>query len=93
MGRLELIGNVRQLQPLFPTAYTPIYSNVGYALLGIALERASNKTMAQIFDNQLVRRLGLSGASFDAPFAPCKGVIPVNESLAGWQNQYGAYGA
>jgi hypothetical protein len=49
--------------------------------------------MAQIFDDQLVRRLNLSAANYDAPVAPCKGVIPVNESLAGWQNQYGAYGA
>jgi hypothetical protein len=49
--------------------------------------------MSQIFNDQLIGRLNLSGASFAAPFDSCKGVIPVNESISGWNTEFGAYGA
>lgn len=80
-------------QPVFPNAYTPVYSNDGFELVGIALSRAAkNKTLSEIFDNQLVKRLGLQGASFGTANSTCDAAIPYNVSISGWGDDLGRVG-
>lgn len=90
----EYIRGVATESPLFPTAYTPVYSNEGFSLLGLALANIAGKPLGQIFNESLVVPLGLKGTFASMP----KGVnsldvIPGNATIAGWNSEFGKFGS
>jgi CubicO group peptidase (beta-lactamase class C family) len=61
--------------PFISTFNTPVYSNAGYSLLGIALENIANESYANVLDAALVRPLGLSSTSVLAPLNTSNSII------------------
>lgn len=68
----EYIQGVASETPVFPNAYSPVYSNAAYVLVGVALERITGVSFETLFNERLVRPLGLNGTSYSAP-------PPINE--------------
>ena len=84
--------------PVFQAANTPVYSNVGYTLSGVALSRITGKSLEEIFDESLVKALNLTGTSYATPpsltgnyviAAPNKTYV----SKTSWSNEFDAISA
>ena len=84
--------------PVFQPANTPVYSNVGYTLAGVALSRITGKSLEDIFDQSLVKALSLKGTSYGAPPSLTGNyVIPAPNktyiSATSWSNEFEAISA
>lgn len=42
-----------------------VYSNIGYGLLGVCLEKATNQSLEQFLDTYLIKPLGLTATTYD----------------------------
>lgn len=79
--------------PVYREFTTPVYSNIGYALLGLVVEAATNKTFQDAVQTGIFDAIGMKSTSFNGPpksFAE-KGFIPVKEST--WNLTLGAFEA
>lgn len=76
-----------------------VYSNTNYFLLGVALERATKKTLAQFAEENIFRPLGMTHTRFyDDASAVVPGRVPAyypgkdGEFLVGWSTTYSIVG-
>ena len=77
-----------------------VYSNTNYFLLGIVLERATKKTLAQFAEENIFRPLGMTHTRFyDDASAVVPGRVPAyypgtaGNFLVGWSTTYSIVGA
>ena len=77
--------------PIYLPYTTPVYSNIGYALLGLVVESATNKTFKDVVQSQIFNKLGMKSSAFDGfPKAfPERGFVPLGEST--WNYTLGVY--
>ncbi|KAH7112553.1 beta-lactamase/transpeptidase-like protein [Dendryphion nanum] len=54
----------------------PLYSNIAYNLLGMALEKVHSKTYEEVVADLILRPLGLTKSTFIPPTDPSKAVLP-----------------
>ncbi|KAH7140218.1 beta-lactamase/transpeptidase-like protein [Dactylonectria estremocensis] len=66
------------------TSNTPIYSNAAFQVLAYALEAMTNKTFEESLHSSLLKPLGLSRTSLEAPQNKSNAVIPGNETTSWW---------
>lgn len=62
---------------------TPAYSDIGYVLLGYALEAMTGKPFQQSFEDKLVKPLNLSRTFYSKP-DDALGVIPGDRMKTTW---------
>lgn len=89
----DLIRDMARRPPVYREFTTPVYSNIGYALLGLVVEAATNKTFQDAVQTGIFDAIGMKSTSFNGPpksFAE-KGFIPVKEST--WNLTLGAFEA
>ncbi|KAK4447829.1 beta-lactamase/transpeptidase-like protein [Podospora aff. communis PSN243] len=87
----DLIRDMARRPPVYREFTTPVYSNVGYALLGLVVEAATNQTFKEAVQKSIFDVVGMTSTSFDgfpASF-PEKGFIPVKEGT--WNLTLGAF--
>ncbi|KAK0649269.1 beta-lactamase/transpeptidase-like protein [Cercophora newfieldiana] len=87
----DLIRDLARRPPIYREFTTPVYSNVGYAILGLVVEAATNQTFKEAVQQSIFDVLGMTSTSFNGPpksFAE-KGFIPVKEST--WNLTLGAF--
>lgn len=70
-------------QPQSPDS-GPLYSNIGYNLLGMALEAVYNKSSEQIIHDLIVSPLGLSKTAFSTPTNASTALLPRSSADADW---------
>ncbi|KAK5172736.1 uncharacterized protein LTR77_002856 [Saxophila tyrrhenica] len=88
----EYLKGVAMEAPIFSTAYTPVYSNEAYALIGLALEKITGVPFEASFNKSLVDALGLSSTYYTTPSAVSdQDVIPGRSDLVGWDGEFGAF--
>jgi D-alanyl-D-alanine carboxypeptidase len=56
----EVLGRVRSLTPVFRPGARFSYSNTGYYVLGMVVEEATGRPLAETLDNQVLGPLGLT---------------------------------
>lgn len=81
----ELIAGLNN--PAFKPRSTnsgPLYSNIGFTLLGMALEAVHNQTSEQIIHDMIIKPLGLSDTSFSVPTDHNSALLPRTSADAGW---------
>lgn len=85
------LSHIGSLAASFPQGYTPLYSNANFALLGLALSNLADMPEEDIFDQHLVKPLGLNGTTFSNPSQVTKhSVIPGGDvQKSGWKNRLG----
>jgi D-alanyl-D-alanine carboxypeptidase len=64
----EMLASIRSEGILPEQAGRMKYSNIGYALLGLCLERATQKSYEAIIDERIVQPLGLVSTSFQPTY-------------------------
>lgn len=62
----------------------PMYSNIGYTLLGMALEAVHNKTSEQVVHDLVLDPLGLNKTSFTVPERSSEALLPRSKADEGW---------
>lgn len=68
---------------LFQPGHTPVYSNVGYDVFGLALEAITGAPVKDILEEDLVKALKLNGTSYTIPNTTKNAVIlPLDGSMA-----------
>ncbi|KAK0611385.1 beta-lactamase/transpeptidase-like protein [Immersiella caudata] len=87
----DLIRDMARRPPIYREFTTPVYSNIGYALLGLVVEAATNRTFEEAVQKSIFDVVGMTSTSFDGfPVSfPEKGFIPVKEST--WNLTLGAF--
>ncbi|KAI0401665.1 beta-lactamase/transpeptidase-like protein [Xylaria palmicola] len=87
--RSELFSYLLKQHPLYPTAYSPAYSNVAYTLLGYAQQAITGTLVSDAVTNNIFRALHMDNSSFqDTPTHG--GVIPGGKaSDVGWDQDLG----
>ena len=80
-------------RPIFPTAYTPVYSNEAFAILGLVLSNITGLPVEQLLDEKLVKGLGLKSTSYTVPpEITSHDVIPGSPLAANWNADLGIFG-
>ncbi|KAK3944610.1 beta-lactamase/transpeptidase-like protein [Diplogelasinospora grovesii] len=68
--------------PVYAPFTNPVYSNIGFAILGLVVEAVSNQTFTDFVQTQVFDVAGMNGSSLSKP-DDARGVIPVDD---GWWN-------
>lgn len=89
---VEYLSGVANESPIFSPAYTPVYSNEAFALLGLVLQNMKDTPTEALFKDHLVKTLGLDSTYFELPSGiDDRGVIPDSPTAAGWSTTFGAF--
>ena len=75
---------------LFPPGLTPAYSNNGFGILGIVMERIYGAPFGELLERGLLSPLGMSNTFAKAPRNESDAIIPLNATESGWDNDLGA---
>ncbi|OHE99643.1 beta-lactamase [Colletotrichum orchidophilum] len=84
----DLLQALNQKPLVFSPHTTPVYSNIGIALLALIVEAASNQTYETLLTETILKPLGLTMTSISTP-AKGLGFIPLQEPT--WGGDLGAY--
>ncbi|KAK5689681.1 hypothetical protein LTR97_012680 [Elasticomyces elasticus] len=77
-----LIDNLSTAEPVYPSHMDSSYSNVGYDLLGLAIENLTGMAYEDYVTTNIFVPLGLNSTTFDAP-SRSMGAIPAGDSQWG----------
>lgn len=86
----DFIAGINTLGPYFPAFESPTYSNVGYRLLGHALENLTSEPFSDTFTRALATPLNLTHTTLTTPLNTTHGVIPAGGPSTGWAASIGA---
>ncbi|KAI1265512.1 beta-lactamase/transpeptidase-like protein [Xylariaceae sp. FL1019] len=82
-SRTQFFDGLKKLPPSFSPFVTPAYSDIGYTLLGYALESMTGKSFQQSFEDSVVKPLNLNRTFYSTP-NDSLGVIPGGRYLTAW---------
>ncbi|KAI0509418.1 beta-lactamase/transpeptidase-like protein [Xylaria bambusicola] len=87
--RTEMFSYLLRQHPSYPTAQSPAYSNIAFALLGYAQQAITGAPIGGAITNNILKALGMSHSSYkDIPSHG--GVIPGGDPTAvGWDEKLG----
>lgn len=89
----EYIQGVASESPIYSTAYTPVYSNEAFALIGLALQEIAGQEPEAVFNSSIVDALGLTSTTYTVPdVTPDNALIPGTPLTAGWNTDLGVFG-
>lgn len=77
---------------MYPAYTAPIYSNLAYAILGLAYETITGKDIFQGQRGVLFERLGMTGTTPKYPGPDADAIIPRNDSYAIFSYDIGIQG-
>ncbi|KAI0378988.1 beta-lactamase/transpeptidase-like protein [Hypomontagnella monticulosa] len=82
-NRTQFFAGLQKLPPSFSSFVTPAYSDIGYTLLGYALEQMTGKPFGQSVQDKLIKPLGLNHTFYTTP-QDSLGIIPGGRWLTNW---------
>ncbi|KAH8163379.1 hypothetical protein CIB48_g4849 [Xylaria polymorpha] len=85
---VEFFNGIKQFYPSLTPFTSAAYSNVGFQLLGYALETITGKPFESLLKETVLEPLGLNNTFFRAPDSK-RGIIPGNPDQTGWSFDLG----
>ncbi|KAI5861322.1 beta-lactamase/transpeptidase-like protein [Durotheca rogersii] len=82
-SRSQFFKGLERLPPSFSPFVTPAYSDIGFTLLGYALEKMTGKPFSKMVQDKVIKPLGLSRTFYSAP-KNSLGIIPGEPYVTGW---------
>lgn len=73
--------------PVAAAGQTPIYSNLGFEVLGYILEKQTKSSFADLVQHSILDRLSMNATSVFTPKDSSLGVIPVSKEASGWSSR------
>ncbi|KAI1075760.1 beta-lactamase/transpeptidase-like protein [Whalleya microplaca] len=86
--REQFFAGIAKFYPSFVPFQTPAYSNVGFQLLGYALEEITGQSFQTLLEDTVINPLGLNNSFLRAP-DDSRGIIPGNRTETGWSFDIG----
>ncbi|KAL6252772.1 hypothetical protein RBB50_000491 [Rhinocladiella similis] len=80
--RAQFLQGVIEHPPVFPSYATPSYSNLAYAILGLAYENITGKSISDGMRDLYNDKLGMTSTTPTAPGNGSDAIIPRNDSYA-----------
>ncbi|KAI1374465.1 beta-lactamase/transpeptidase-like protein [Hypoxylon crocopeplum] len=74
-NRTQFFQGISKLPPSFSSFVTPAYSDIGYTLLGYAIEQMAGKSFKSIVEDKIIKALGLNRTFYTTP-EDSLGIIP-----------------
>ncbi|KAK3695993.1 hypothetical protein LTR37_018211 [Vermiconidia calcicola] len=88
----QYLQGVANESPIFSAAYTPVYSNQAFALLGLALQNITGIALETLFNDSIVKPLNLEGTFYTVPEEVTdNALIPGDPVAVGWTNEFGPF--
>lgn len=84
-----LNGLTRHSDPVFAPFTTPVYSNAGYTIIGLVLEKITGKSMASLIQETLFDRVGASNTYYNPPNSTAGVALDGIEAQIGFATQFG----
>ncbi|KAI0012456.1 beta-lactamase/transpeptidase-like protein [Xylariaceae sp. FL0662B] len=81
--REQFFHGISGFYPSFLPFQTPAYSNVGFQLLGYALEAITGQSFQTLLEDTVINPLGLNNTFLRVP-DDSRGIIPGNRTETGW---------
>ncbi|KAI9040333.1 alkaline D-peptidase [Aspergillus affinis] len=78
---------IQQKPAAFPDS-TPLYSNMGFEVLGYVIQNITGQNFEKALQDTILTPLALDDTSLFRPSNSSKGIIPVNKETSGWANEY-----
>ena len=82
------LANVDEIPPILPTFGSPVYSNIGYSILGLVLQNITSSSFEAALNETFIRKLKLSRTQITTP-PQSWGILTSPESL--WGSDLGYY--
>ncbi|OTA56263.1 beta-lactamase/transpeptidase-like protein [Hypoxylon sp. EC38] len=82
-NRTQFFEGVKKLPPSFSSYVTPAYSDIGYTLLGYALEEITGKSFSSMVQSRIIKPLGLKRTYYTTP-RDSLGIIPGDRIQTNW---------
>ncbi|OTB02205.1 hypothetical protein M426DRAFT_13785 [Hypoxylon sp. CI-4A] len=82
-NRTQFFEGLNKLPPSFSPYVTPAYSDIGYTLLGYALEQMTGKSFGQLVQDKVILPLGLNHTFYSTP-KDSLGIIPGGRYQTNW---------
>lgn len=80
---LEFFEGLKTLPPSLSSFTTPAYSNIGFTLLGYALEKMTGKSFGEMVEDRVLKPLNLTRTFYRTP-KDSLGIIPGNRYKTNW---------
>lgn len=89
----DIIDYVNRRQPVYMPGTSPVYSNIGFAILGMVIEAVTGKSFDDVVKSDIFEVAGLGSTSFNGPDESFleAGFIPFGEST--WNVTLGVFEA
>ncbi|KAI0466017.1 beta-lactamase/transpeptidase-like protein [Xylaria cf. heliscus] len=87
-SRKQFFSGIEKFYPSLPPFTSAAYSNVGFQLLGYALETITGKPFESLLKETVIGPLGLNNTFLRAP-ENARGIIPGNPDQTGWSFDLG----
>ncbi|KAH6660992.1 beta-lactamase family protein-like protein [Truncatella angustata] len=87
-NRQQFFAGITNFAPSVATFQTPAYSDIGFQLLGYALEEITGKDFQSLLEDTVLTPLGLNNTFYKVPKAAL-GIIPGNANDTKWNFQLG----
>ncbi len=89
----DIIENVNRIPPVYLPYTSPVYSNIGFAVLGMVIEAATGKKFDDVVKSDIFDIAGMNSTSFNGPVEsfPEAGFVPFGEST--WNVTLGVFEA
>ncbi|KAI1205491.1 beta-lactamase/transpeptidase-like protein [Annulohypoxylon truncatum] len=82
-NRTQFFEGLKKLPPSFSPYVTPAYSNIGFTLLGYALEQMTGKSFPDMLQDRVIGPLNLTRTFYSAP-NDSLGIIPGDRNETNW---------
>ncbi|KAK5710719.1 hypothetical protein LTR15_012875 [Elasticomyces elasticus] len=91
-SQADYLQGVATGSPIFPAAYTPVYSNEAFALIAIALSNITGRSFEAVFNETLRNTSSLSDTYYTVPSdAIGRGAIPGTLLSTGFDGELGVF--
>ncbi|KAI9723214.1 MAG: hypothetical protein M1812_001096 [Candelaria pacifica] len=85
----EYVSNINERAPVFPPWQSPEYSNAGFALLGLAIEKITKRSLDSLFNDDIFKPLQMASTSYTVPHNSSHAVIPGGAANLSFSVDYG----
>ncbi len=89
----EYVSNIAHNPPIFLPWDGPAYSNAGYALLGLAIEKITSRSLDPLFNDDIFQPLRMTSSSYKVPSNLSHAVVPGGATNVSFAVDYGTAGA
>ncbi|KAK4174318.1 beta-lactamase-like protein-like protein 2 [Triangularia setosa] len=89
-SKQDVLKNMPLRHPQYASYTAPLYSNVGITLLGLVVEKVTNKSLDQLLKEKVLRPTGMQKTSLnEPPVSDNEGFIPANDPT--WSTKTGVF--